>query len=63
MQKLGLYLLVLILFTGLCVECRTKKSDISVQSTQGLESSNEQALENSKPSKADKNEQKERQIH
>ena len=59
MQNFGLCLFVLILFTGLCADCATKKSEVIVHSTQGLEDSNEQVLELSKPSKADKNEQKE----
>ncbi len=61
MQNFGLCLLVLILFSGLCAECRTKKTEVPVQSTQGLESTTEQNLKTSEPSKAEKNEQKEKQ--
>ncbi len=61
MQNFGLYLLVLVLFSGLSADCRTKKSEVPVQSTQGLESTTEQNLKTSEPSKEDKNEQKERQ--
>lgn len=60
MQNFGLCLLILILFIGLDADCRTKKSDIPVQSTRGLEDTNVQAIENSKPSKAEINEQKEK---
>jgi len=61
MRNLGLCLLILILFIGSAADCRTKKSDVPVQSTQGLEAESSKVIENSKPSKAEQNEQKQKQ--